>query len=182
MVASSCDASETAATLVDQDEFSVPPVEEEEAKGKGAGVEKAEEESPAEAVPAQAEEEEPELRVEDELELSVVHELEDIAEEPEPDAPSPRTKVPPPTLSLDLSESTVRPRSAQAGSTTALAKRSPPPAGSLTLPPVGTVGMPLGLLGLTQKDVRKKFNGHKVVAILGLNVELIKCVVFFEKE
>lgn len=167
---------------MDQDEFSEPPVEEgEEGEGseKGKGAEKVGKEVLAEEVPAEDEEEVVELSVEDELELSAVHELEVIAEEPEPDAPSPLpppTKAAPPVLTLDLSEATTRPRAAQAGSTTSLAKRSPPLAGSLSIPPAGTMAMPPGLAGLTPKDVRRKFNGHKVVAVLALNVDLIGCV------
>jgi hypothetical protein len=40
--------------------------------------------------------------------------------------------------------------------------------------PSGTLTMPAALQEMTPKDVRKKLNGYKIMAVLALNLELIK--------
>ena len=92
--------------------------------------------------------------------------LEDILEEPEDAAPTtfalPAATHP---TALDLP---AQPVVANAFSQSSLAKRSPPVPGQLQMPP--------GLQGMSQKDVRRKFNGFKIMVILSLNNDLIKCV------
>ncbi|KAM0746345.1 hypothetical protein T439DRAFT_136899 [Meredithblackwellia eburnea MCA 4105] len=152
-----------------------------------------EEEEKAELAP------EPELTVEDELDMAIPHELEDIMEEPEEEVlpastENPRSEPPPKDEGLDsansggatateaaakisdsgdktsstpsLSSIPSNALSATANSQSSLAKRSPPIPGTLTMPP--------GLQSMTQRDVQRRFNGYKIVAVLALNVDLIK--------
>lgn len=80
--------------------------------------------------------------------------------------PTPSTSAPPSTQSLNPSPSGSAILSAIASSQSSLGKRSPPIPGQLTMPP--------GLQGMSQKEVRKRFNGYKIIAVLALNVDLIK--------
>lgn len=79
--------------------------------------------------------------------------------------------IPTPSTSTMTSAAIAPPQSvaAQTGSRSSLAKRSPPLPSTLTLP-VGSGG----LAGMTPKEVRQRFNGYKIVAVLALNVELIR--------
>lgn len=124
-----------------------------------------------------------ELSVADELEMAVAHELEDIAEVPELEekgaggvssqekevvGKEKEQEVPKIVNGTDDSLSTdAAALSTSTNSSGNPPRRSPPvPAGGLVMPP--------GLQSMSQKDVRKRFNGHKIMCVLALNIELIK--------
>lgn len=91
-------------------------------------------------------------------------------------SPTPVTALARATASATVSSFSpaVSPAVAASGSTTPTSqpKRTPPV-------PAGGIAMPPALQAMTPKDVRKRFNTHKIACVQTLNVELIKCVPSF---
>lgn len=135
------------------------------------------------AAPSSQEGEE-ELTVADELEMAVAHELEDIEEVPEgepsvgagekageSEAQGKEEKKDDSSKVAVKGAAPVAPTSTSDAPSAAVASvkktRAPPV-------PAGGLAMPLGMQSMSQKDVRKRFNGHKIMCVLALNTELIK--------